>query len=205
MIYPLLLIIVLILALWRGWRKGFTYQLASLLGLAFGFVAARLLGDSMSEMLEPLIPAPESFAPEPFGTPLRNYTEHTAGASAVFVLVYIGFRMLGTVLNSAMQLLHTGAINSIAGAALNFGKWVLIMSVIFNLWLIIKPDCGLLKYYNDGDGNVVELVMEAAPALFGIPGPDELEHIRRMRQARAIESGNYDNTETQDNTDTTNY
>lgn len=186
MIYPLILIAVLLLAIWRGWEKGMVYQLASLLGLAFGFVAARLFCTQMAEVLDPYFPDADRFAEAPFGEPLRRYTLYMFSASAVFALVYMGFKLIGGVLNSAMQLIHTGAINSILGAGFCFCKWTVIMSVAFNLWLVMKPDCGLLKYCNDGDGNVVELVMGVAPALFGTESPAELEHYHRLRQAKQM-------------------
>lgn len=186
MIYPLILIAVLILAIWRGWEKGMVYQLASLLGLAFGFVAARLFYEQMAEVIDPWFPGPESFAEEPFGEPLRRYTLYMVSASVVFAIVYAAFKLIGGVLTSAMQLIHTGAINSIIGAGFSFVKWTVIMSVVFNLWLVIKPDCGLMKYCNDGDGNVVELVMSVAPALFGTESPDELEHYHRLQKAKQM-------------------
>ena len=85
-----------------------------------------------------------------------------------------------------MQLIHTGAVNSIIGAAFCACKWTVILSVVFNLWLAFKPDCGLLKYCDAGDGNVVELVMQVAPALFGTESPDDLEHYRRLEQGKQL-------------------
>ena len=43
-----------------------------------------------------------------------------------------------------------------------------------------------MKYCNDGDGNVVELVMSVAPALFGTESPDELEHYHRLQKAKQM-------------------
>lgn len=162
-------------------------QLASLLGLAFGFVAARLLYDSMSQLIDPLFPGPEHFAEEPFGTPLRRYTLYTVSASLVFISTFMLFRLIGSVLSRAMQIIHTGAVNSILGAGFNFCKWLVMLSVIFNLLLAIKPDSALAKYCNDGDGNIVELVMDVAPALFNTESPADLNHYKRLQQAKQIE------------------
>lgn len=186
MIYPLILIAVLLLAIWRGWRRGMVRQLASLLGLAFGFVAARMFYVQAAGLMDPFFPGPERFAEAPFGEPLRYYTLYMVSATAVFMVAYALLRLLGTVLESAMQLIDTGAINSILGAGFSFCKWVVVMSVAFNLWLVVKPDCGLLRYCNDGDGNVVELVMCVAPALFGTESPAELEHYNCLRRARQL-------------------
>lgn len=189
MIYPLILIGVLLLAIIYGWHRGMVRQMASLLGVAFGFVAARLFYEQAAELLSPLIPPAEKFAPEPFGTPMRMYASYLVGAVAVFTAVFIVLRLLSGLLVSAMQLIHTGAINAMLGAAFCFCKWVIIMSIAFNLWLVIRPDCGLLKYCTDGDGNVVELVMDVAPALFGTDSPTELDRYRRLQEAQHLEQG----------------
>lgn len=186
MIYPLMFIAVLVYAVWRGWNKGMIHQVASLLGLSFGFVAARLFVDHIAGLIDPHFPSPDHFGAEPFGGMMRGYTLSLASAALVFTAVYWVFRLLGLVLESAMQLIHTGAVNSIIGAAFCACKWTVILSVVFNLWLAFKPDCGLLKYCDAGDGNVVELVMQVAPALFGTESPDDLEHYRRLEQGKQL-------------------
>lgn len=187
MAYHIILIIVLLAAIFYGWQRGMARQLASLLGLAFGFVAARLFCVTAADMLDPMIPPADTFAPHPFGTPLREYTAYTIGAAVVFIIVYILFRILGGILTGVLRFIHTGAVNSILGAAFSFLKWVLLMSIAFNLWLVANPHCELMKYYRDGDGNIVELVMEAAPAMLGTPSPDELAHCQQMQEAQKME------------------
>lgn len=187
MIYPLIIIILLTFAAWRGWERGMLNQIASLLGLAFGFVTARLFYEPMSEVIDPMFPGPETFADEPFGTPLRRYTLYIVSASAVFIITYMVFTLIGSVLSRAMQLIHTGAVNSILGAALCFCKWLVLLSIILNLMLVAKPEGALAKYCNDGDGNVVELVMNVAPALFNTESPAELNHYKRLQQAKQLE------------------
>ncbi|MCM1319970.1 MAG: CvpA family protein [Muribaculaceae bacterium] len=188
MIYHLILIIVLVAAIFRGWKRGMAKQLAPLLGLAFGFVAARIFCEQAAEMLDPVIPAADTFAPAPFGEPMRHYTACMIGASLIFAVVYIVFRLLGIVLSRALNILHTGAINSIMGAAFCLAKWVLIMSILFNLWLIIRPNCDLRKFCSYGDGNLVELVMEVAPAMLGTESPSDLEHYHQMEEAHKLDA-----------------
>lgn len=187
MVYQIILIVVLLAAIFRGWKRGLAKQLASLLGLAFGFVCARLFYEPAADLLDPLIPAADTFAPAPFGEPMRRYTSYMVGASAVFILVYIVFKLMGRVLGTALEILHTGAINSILGAAFCLAKWVLMMSIIFNLWLILRPNCQLREFCTYGDGNLVELVMEVAPAMLGTESPSDLEHYHQMEEAHKLD------------------
>ena len=181
--YPLLIIAVILLAIWRGWKLGMVFQLASLLGLAFGCVAARLLAPEVepwvAEHLE------EYIGSEP--TPLQDYALSCVSAALVFVAVYLAFKLIASLLKSAMSLLNVGAFNNILGAAFNAAKWIVILSVVLNVWLALFPDSRLGTYTNDGDGNVVELVMAVAPALMDTESPDELDHQKRLEQAREME------------------
>lgn len=189
MIYPLILILVLLLAVWRGWRKGMIYQVASLLGLGFGIVAARMFADAAMPVAEIFIPAEKS-EDSADSILMRDYLTATLAAALVFSFVYLAFRLFAGLLNSALKLLHMGAVNSILGAAFNLCKWVLIMSIVLNLWLGLNPDSGLLKPCTDGDGNIVELVMGVAPAMLDTESPEELEYAIRIEQARQLEAAN---------------
>lgn len=187
MIYSLFIILILLFALYIGWQKGMVNQIASLLGLAFGFVAARLLYEPMSTLIDPIFPEPEQFAQEPFGTLLRRYTLYMTSAIVVFVVVYLLFKLFGSVITSALQYIHTGAINSILGSGFSFIKWTLLTSILLNVWIIFKPESELAAHCNDGDGNIVELIVSVAPALFGTEGPADLEHYHRLQQAKQME------------------
>ena len=181
----IILIGVLLYAIWRGWRTGFVHQLAGVLGIGFGIVAARIFCSPVSEWLLNASPSlGEGFAGE--------YKVKMLSGAIVFAIAYTLIYALAALLRSAMSLLRVGALNSIAGAAFSLLKWVMIMSVIYNVILSVFPRSDLGAYCDDGDGNIVELVMCAAPAVMGIPGPDELDHRRRMEEAKAI-SNNTDN------------
>lgn len=177
--FMLALIIVLIYAVWRGWRTGFIHQVAGVLGIAFGIVAARLLADPIGEWLVSLHPGLDNGF-------LGPYRVKILAMALVFAAFYFACTLLGSVLRSALSLLHAGALNSICGSAFSLLKWVMIMSVTYNVILALKPDSDLAAFCDDGDSNLVEAVMELAPALAGTDGPDELLYRRQQEQARQI-------------------
>lgn len=177
--YMLLLIAVLVYAVWRGWRTGLIHQIAGVLGIAFGVVMARVFCAPVGEWLVDKIPSlAEGFA--------SGYKVHMLAAALVFGAVYVAFGIVAGVFRSALSLLHVGALNAMAGAAFSLLKWVMIMSVVYNLILAVHPTGTLADYCDDGDGNLVELVMNAAPALMGTQCPDDLEHMRRLEEAKKI-------------------
>lgn len=179
MAFMIALIIVLLWSVWRGWRTGLLHQLAGVLGIAFGVVAARLLYPGVSLWLEDTFPVlSHGFAHE--------YKLCMLSMALVFGVVYLSFSLLAGVLRSALSVLQVGALNSVAGAGFSFLKWVMVMSVAYNVLLAVSPTCALADFCDDGDGNVVELVMGAAPFVVGVAGPDRLLHERQLDEAKAI-------------------
>jgi len=177
--YMLVLFAVLVYAVWRGWRTGLLHQLAGVLGIGFGVVMTRMFCCPVSLwILENYPRLGEGFA--------GDYKVRMLASALIFGGVYMLFSLLAGVLRSALSLLHVGALNAMAGAAFSLLKWVVIMSVIYNVLLSVAPDSELGRICDDGDGNLVEIVMSAAPALIGIDGPDELEHKRKLEEAKAI-------------------
>lgn len=177
--YMLVLIAVLVYAVWRGWRTGLIHQMAGVLGIAFGVVMARVFCAPVSAWIIERLPSlAEGFA--------ATYKVHILASALVFGAVYVAFGIIAGVLRSALSLLHVGALNAMAGAAFSLLKWVMIMSVVYNLILALHPSGALADFCDDGDGNLVELVMYAAPALMGTQCPDDLEHMRRLEEAKKI-------------------
>jgi len=179
MVYMLILIAVLVYAVWRGWRTGLIHQLAGVLGMAFGIVAARMFYTQVGEWLLGEWPRlGDGFAHE--------YKVRILSAALIFAAVYMAFSLMAAVLRSALSLLHAGALNAIAGAAVSLMKWVVVMSVMYNVLLALSPEGDLAGFCDDGDGNLVELVMSVAPALMDTGCPDDLEHERKLEEAKTI-------------------
>lgn len=151
--------------------------------MSFGIVFARIFCAPVSQWVMAHFPSVgEGFAGE--------YKVHILASALIFAIVFLAFKLGAGILKSALSVLHVGVLNSLAGAAFSLLKWVMIMSLIYNVFLAIFPTGRLADYCDDGDGNLVELVMSAAPALIGTCGPDELEHMRRMEEAKSISENN---------------
>ena len=58
-------------------------------------------------------------------------------------------------------------LNSTAGSLFCLADWLMWTSIVLNLTLCAKPDCGLERCGDNGDGNVVAETMLFAPALLG--------------------------------------
>lgn len=178
-VYHIIVIAVGAIAVVSGFRKGFTGQVSGILGLAFGTVCAHVFDVQAEEFLRALLPGLA-------GRPGSAFIYSVGSAALVYLAVYIFFRMLTRILRSAMQVFYVGLLDSLMGAAFCLLKYMLMISIIYNLILCVNPSSPLLRYANADDGNVVECVMMLAPGLLGCGSVQDLSHLLQLREAKKI-------------------
>lgn len=183
-IYHLILIVVAAVAVFVGFRKGLVRQLAGLLGIAFGVVAAHLLQDSV----EPLI---REYFPSLQGSFLEDYAYGVLTPCLIFLAVYAIMLLLSFLLKNLLNMLSLGVLNSILGALFCIFKYMLVMSVLFNVIISIDSESSLADCCNADDGNIVGAVMSLAPAMLGTQSPDDLNHLKQKEEAKTISYNNH--------------
>ena len=118
--FDIIIIIPLIWGAYKGFRKGFIIEIASLIALALGVwggikfsaISAKYLSEvfDISEKIMPLI----SFA-------------------VTFILIVIAVFMLARMLQKIIKMVALGLVNKIAGALFGALKFILIISVGLSL------------------------------------------------------------------------
>ena len=168
-----------IVAVVRGFRRGLVRQTASVLGFAFGVVGARVLRPVAEDLVESFLPGLASTWCGPF---------MLASLASVFLycLLYGLFSLAGRPLQWLFRPFGGGAFDAVLGSAFALVKWLLALSLVFNLLLCASPDSRMLDACASDDGNLFEAVALIAPALLGGEDADELAHRRQIRDARSI-------------------
>lgn len=182
MIDALLHLAVLVTAVWglfRGYRKGFTGQVASVLGLAFGAVASHAFGEEVTLWLREVWSAPAS-------APASEFIYSLVGFLLVFGATFAAFGLLGKILASVMDFFKVDVLNGVAGAFFCAFKYLFILSVVYNLAGGIFPHSRLMRYAQADDGNLVEVVMLLAPGVMGSLDCEDLHHMIQLRDAKTI-------------------
>ena len=95
----------------------------------------------------------------------------------VFVVsVALGFRkglivQAGSaVAHFCKQLTHAlalGGLDRLGGAVFSLFQWMLVLSILLNLWQMVKPSTNFLAMSTLGNGHAIEAVMGLAPGLLG--------------------------------------
>lgn len=177
--YHILAIIVAVTAIVKGFRSGFTGQVSGVLGFAFGTVCAHVFDTESESLVRGLLPGLS-------GRVGSEFAYSVISAALVYAIVFVAFRLFTRILRSAMQVFYVGMLDKLLGAAFCLLKYMLVLSIVYNLILCVNPTSRLLKYATAEDGNIVEVVMMLAPGLLGCDSYEDLSHLLQLREAKKI-------------------
>ena len=163
-IYHILVIVVALVGMIRGFNAGLLRQASSVLGFVFGIVAARAVGPDFAIWLAGWFPA----------------VYHPVAKS------FFAFSMFAGILNLMLGLIPTGIMNSIAGAAFSLLKSLMFLSILFDFAICRPFDSPLMHCARHDDGNLVDGVIRLAPELLGTMSVEEYAHRVQLWEARTI-------------------
>lgn len=163
----------------RGYRRGLTGVITSVLGMAFGIVCSHIFADAATDMALGIAGGA--------GSGNRGYyLASNLGCGAVFLIVYLIFRSLTGVIKAAMESTGGGLADSLLGSAFCLYNYLLMLSIGYNVFVGLRPESSLMKYGKDDDGNICAAVMWIAPAALGSESFAEFAHQEQLREAKKI-------------------
>ena len=182
---------VVLVALWSlayGFRQGISFQVASLLGMAFGAVAARILSPELESHFQW---ATNLSHTDEFG----NFAPNLVCSAVIYFVVFWLFALLAPLLKMALAMFRVGILNRIAGSLFCLLKNLLWLSIFFNLILCFSAPETLLRFEKANDGNLVAAVMALTPGILGCYGAADFAHFNQLKEAKSIscnfKSSNY--------------
>lgn len=178
-IYHLLVVIVALAGLLKGFHSGLTRQMSGLLGFVFGIVGARTLGPELMVWLEGWFPR--------FYEPVaRTFFFSTLSYGLIWSAFMLAFSVLTGILNVVLGNLPVGIMNSIAGGVFTLLKYLMFLSLLFDLAICRPDNSPLMHCARHDDGNLVDGVIRLAPALLGSMSADEYVLKVQLWEARSI-------------------
>lgn len=170
---------VAILGVLRGYRRGLTGMVTSVLGMAFGIVTAHIFADAATDFALEILPHQR-------GRDMQ-YVATNLGCGGVFFLVYFIFRSLTWIIRAAMSLAQGGGlINSLLGAFFCLANYLLMLSICYNVFVGIDPSSALMKYGRADDGNICAGVLWIAPTCLGSESFSDFALQEQLREAKKI-------------------
>ncbi|MBP1615608.1 MAG: hypothetical protein H6Q13_3056 [Bacteroidetes bacterium] len=111
-----IILIVIALGAFLGFRKGFVRQLASILGLIVGLLAAKALYVSLADKICPTLTESMTLA-------------QIMAFLAIWIVVPLLFGMLALLITKTMEAISLGWLNQLLGAGLGALKYLLILAL----------------------------------------------------------------------------
>lgn len=128
----ILVLVVCVAALIRGFFTGFIMQIATLAGLILGVIFAKSLAMVIYPHIAGWMDNSENIA-----LPIS----YLIG----FILILIGVTIVGRIINSLVKAVLLDPVNKVAGAIFCMGKWIVIVSVLLHLFVMFDSKKEILK------------------------------------------------------------
>lgn len=178
--YSILALIVVATSIIFGFRCGFKRQISRVISVAFGIVCAHIFNTPVSLWLS-------EYMNHSSGTPESDYLCSTLSGAAIFITIYVVFRLATCFLSRIFRNgRETGIMDKISGALFSLFFFSLLLSIGYNMLVCFEIEKGILKSVEDGDGNIVGSILSIAPAVLDSESPEELAHQVRLREAKKI-------------------
>ena len=178
-IYHILVIAVALVGIFRGFNAGLMRQVSGVLGFVFGIVAARALGPDFSSWLA-------GWLPQVYHPVAKSFFVSILGYGIIWGLCMLLFSIFTGILNFILGMIPVGIMNSIAGSAFCLLKYLMFLSILFDLALCRPFDSPLMHCARHDDGNLVDGVIRLAPELLGTISAEEYIHKVQLWEARSI-------------------
>ena len=112
--------IPLIYAIYKGFTKGFIYEVATLLALILGVYGAIHFSDFTAEVIQ------DTFKYE------SQYMEYISFI-VTFIAIVIGINLIGKIIDKVVEAVALGFVNRLLGVAFGLLKGIIILSVLVHL------------------------------------------------------------------------
>ena len=178
-IYHLIVVAVALVGMFRGYHAGLTRQVSGVLGFVFGIVAARAIGPDFEQWLA-------GWFPHYYHPVAKTFFLSTLAYGTVWGLSVFLFSTLTGILNIVLSVIPVGLMNSLAGAAFCLLKYLMFLSLLFDLALCRPYESPLMHCARHDDGNLVDCVIRLAPEFLGTMSVEEYVHRVQLWEARTI-------------------
>lgn len=150
--FDIIIIIVIVYSIFKGYRSGLVKQLASLAGI----IACILLSNKVAFIVLPYLRHWGIF-PDSLVEPAAFITS--------FLLIFAFVLVLGHMLQTILESVKMGLLNKLGGVVICLAKWLIIVSLILNLVEKMDKDHSLIAEDISRQSKTYIYVQPLAPAI----------------------------------------
>ncbi len=140
-----------------GFRNGLLKQIGSLGGLIAGIVLCRL----GSSWLAAVIAGQGGEAACP------TYTDVVLANVILFIAGFCSLKAIAHFCRKLTHALSLGVVDRLAGVVFCLFEWMFVLSLVLNLWLLVKPGTQMAAISNLANGHAAPAIVALAPKVLG--------------------------------------
>ncbi len=126
------ILLVAVLAIIRGGFKGLIKQLGSLVGIVLGVIGCNMFGGVVTSVMADWFP---SLLTIEYGDVIVSMMSHIL----LFLVIYWAVLIVAKLFKEITSALQLGFIDKILGSVLCVLKYILVLSVVLNIWMVLAP------------------------------------------------------------------
>lgn len=139
-----------------GIKRGFIVQIFSFIGIIVGIIACRLFGYQLA-----------NYFTSPDADIATAYLCSAFANLLLFAGALILAKIVGHLIKFVAKALTLSFLDRLGGAIFCIFEWLLILSILLNVWQGFRPNDSLVANARLLDGKVAEHVLGLAPTVFG--------------------------------------
>lgn len=178
-IYHILVIAVALVGLFRGFNSGLLRQMSDVIGFVFGVVAARALGPDFAAWLA-------GWFPQLYHPVAKSFFVSILAYGIIWSLCILLFSLFTGILNYILGFIRVGVVNSLAGALFSLLKYLMFLSILFDLGMCRPFESPLMHCARHDDGNLVDGVIRLAPEVLGTMSAEDYILLVQLWEAKSI-------------------
>jgi uncharacterized membrane protein required for colicin V production len=141
-----------------GFYKGVLLQVASVGGILLGIVLCQVAGGRLAGVI-----AGDGAADG--GGP--TYVDVVLANVILFVGAWICVKIVAHFCKKLSHAMMLGGVDRLLGALFCMFKWMLVLSLLLNVWAVVKPSTNFAVLSTIGNGHAIELIVKLAPTMLG--------------------------------------
>lgn len=158
-ITDIIIIVVFVVAVIWGYRKGIIRQAGSISGVILGLVACWIFGADAAAFAAKCLPSAGS------------YVATFIGYLALFLLVWFCAWSISLMVRKIVHTLCLGPVDGLAGSIFMVFKWALVASLLLNAYAFCQPQSPLFVSSRLFNGELLKSIVAFAPWLWGLVVP----------------------------------
>lgn len=136
-----------------GFYRGVIVQVGAVAAIVFAVVLCRLGGEPLAGFIA--------------GNEAPSHLDVVVAKVIAFIAGYLSVRVVASLFRKMTHALALGGLDRLAGVVFSLFQWMLVLSLLINLWLVIKPDASLAEMSTLANGHAAPAIVRLAPAVLG--------------------------------------